>query len=182
MKGVLQIVIPGRELFDEETSMFIESKREVLQLEHSLISISKWESKFCKPFLSNEEKTIEETIEYIKCMTITQNVNPRVYDHLPNEVFNQIKEYINESMTATWFGKKHTPGNREIVTSEVIYYWMIALNIPMECQKWHFNRLITLIRVCSDKSQPPKKRGRREFINDRSALNRARKKELRTKG
>jgi hypothetical protein len=183
MKRVLQIVIPEREWFEECTSTFTESKKETLQLEHSLISISKWESKICKPFLTKEDKTIEETIEYIKSMTITQNVNPRIYEHLPKEVFKQVEEYINAPMTATWFNEeRNTPGNREVITSEIIYYWMVALNIPMECQKWHLNRLLTLIRVCNIKNQPKKRRGRGEFLNDRRALNAARKEQLRTKG
>lgn len=180
---MLYIVIPEKELFDEETSTFVYTKKETLQLEHSLVSLSKWESKWCKPFLSKDPRTTEETIDYIRCMTITQNVNPQVYEYLPEEVFIQIEEYINEKMTATWFSENpNAPKNREVITAEIIYYWMIAHQIPMECQKWHLNRLLTLIRVCNIKSQPPKKQNKREAMSKRSALNQARRARYNTKG
>ena len=180
---MLEITIPTSEYFDETHGCFKSIKGQTIRIEHSLVSISKWESKWHKPFLVNKERTMEEQIDYIRCMTITQNVDPMVYKCLTNENIRQIKEYIDAPMTATYFSKQEKgKNNRELITSELIYYWMIALNIPFECQKWHLNRLITLIRVCEIKNQPPKKRSRREIASSYAALNEARKKQLNTKG
>lgn len=180
---MLVITVPAREQWDEKNNAFIQTSEQKLTLEHSLVSISKWESKWHKPFLSKEPKTFEETIDYIKCMTLTQNVNPNVYFNLTDNNIRSISEYINDSMTATWFASdKNAPKNREIVTSEVIYYWMIALNIPFECQKWHLNRLLTLVRVCNEKNKPPKKVGRSAQLRSNAALNAARRASLGTKG
>ena len=180
---MLILEIPKREFYDAEANLFVDYKKETLQLEHSLVSLSKWESNWCKPFLSTTEKTYEETIDYIKCMTITQNVSPNAYLYLPPEIINQVDEYINKPMTATWFSEpKGQTKSREIVTAELIYYWMIALTIPIECQKWHLNRLLTLIRVCNIKNQPPKKQGRKESLSQRAALNQARRQQHNTKG
>lgn len=180
---MLQIVIPATEQYDELKGEFIYTKEQTLQLEHSLVSLSKWESKWCKPFISKQRKTIEETIDYIKFMTLTRNVDPEVYENLTEENLKQVDEYIEAPMTATWFAKSNsTGGNGEQVTSELIYYWMIALNIPFECQKWHLNRLLTLIKVCNIKNQPPKKMSRREIMSRNSALNAARKQQYNTKG
>ena len=180
---MLRITIPAVELWDERKQEFIITKEQTLQLEHSLVSISKWESKWCKPFLSKQEKTFEETLDYIKCMTITQNVDPEVYNYLTNKNIEEINNYINAPMTATYFSdEKTSKTSREQVTAELIYYWMIALNIPFECQKWHLNRLLTLIKVCSIKNQPPKKRSRKEIMSRNAALNAARRKQLNTKG
>lgn len=180
---MLQIVIPGQEFWDEQKQEFINTKEQVLQLEHSLISLSKWESKWCKVFLSKQEKTQEETIDYIKCMTITPNVDPEVYNHLTRENIKEIEDYIAAPMTATYFSSDNAgKSSREQVTSELIYYWMIALNIPFECQKWHLNRLLTLIKVCNIKNQPPKKMSKREIMSRNAALNAARRQQLNTKG
>lgn len=180
---MLLLEIPEREMFDEKSQLFIIQKKESLQLEHSLVSLSKWESNWCKPFLGKTPKTTEETIDYIKCMTITQNIKDDVYINLPQEAFEKIDRYINMPMTATWFNdNRKEPATRETITTEVIYYWMIALNIPLECQKWHLNRLFTLIRVCNIKNQPPKKQGKREMLANRAALNQARKAQYQTKG
>lgn len=180
---MLQITVPGYEYFDERTNTFGQTKTITLQLEHSLVSLAKWESKWRKPFLGKEEKTIEQCVDYVRCMTITQNVDPLVYNGLTTDMLKTIDEYIESPMTATWFGNE--PGGRvghNAVTAEVIYYWMIALNIPFECQKWHLNRLMTLIRVCNIKSAPQKKRGRQEMLNDRKALNAARRAKSGSKG
>ena len=180
---MLTITIPSMELYDGEKNEFIHTKEYVLQLEHSLVSISKWEAKWCKTFLSKKEKTYEETIDYIKCMTITQNVDPVVYSYLSKENIEQINNYISAPMTATWFSNENNGGmNREQVTSELIYYWMIAMNIPFECQKWHLNRLLTLIRVCNIKNQSPKKMSKSEIMSRNAALNAARRKQLNTRG
>lgn len=180
---MLQITIPEREAFDSATSSFVYMKKEILQLEHSLVSLSKWESKWCKPFIEKTGRTREELIDYIRCMTITQNVNPDIYLFLTNEIVEQVEDYINAKMTATWFNEKDNPPKTgEIITSELIYYWMVALNIPFECQKWHLTRLLTLIRVCNIKSKPPKKLGRKEMLSKRHAMNEARKAKYNTHG
>jgi hypothetical protein len=180
---MLQITIPAVEQWDERKQEFITTKEQTLQLEHSLVSLSKWESKWCKPFLTKQEKTFEETLDYIKCMTITQNVDPEVYNYLTNKNIEEINNYIDAPMTATYFSDDKTvKSSREQITAELIYYWMIALNIPFECQKWHLNRLLTLIKVCNIKNQPPKKRSRTEIMSRNAALNAARRKQLNTKG
>ena len=180
---MLTITIPATELFNDKTQEFLMLKEQTLQLEHSLVSLSKWESKWCKPFLSKEEKTLEETLDYIRCMTITQNIDPDVYNRLSRLNIQQINDYIDAPMTATTFYNDHQKGrNREVITSELIYYWMISLNIPMECQKWHLNRLLTLIRVCNIKNTPPKKMSRREIMSRNAVLNAARRKQIGTTG
>ena len=180
---MLKITIPRREIFDERTETFYVTKEQALQLEHSLVSLSKWESKWHKPFLGKEEKSFEETIDYIRCMTLNQNIDPSVYNLLTNENVKDINNYIDDPMTATTFSNNTSNGNnREIVTSELVYYWMIALNIPFECQKWHLNRLLTLIRVCNIKNQPPKKRSTNEIMRSNAELNAARRKLLNSKG
>ncbi len=180
---MLRITIPAVEQWDEAKQEFIYTKEQTLSLEHSLVSLSKWESKWCKPFLSKQEKNFEETLDYVKCMTITQNVDPEVYNYLTNENIKAINEYIESPMTATYFSdEQNSKTSREQVTAELIYYWMIAFNIPFECQKWHLNRLLTLIKVCSIKNQPPKKRSRKEIMSRNAALNAARRKQLNTKG
>lgn len=180
---MLQITIPARELFDEEKQEFVELKEQTLQLEHSLVSLAKWESKWCKAFLGRSEKTREEIIDYVKCMTITQNVKPEIYDYLTDDNYRQINDYINAPMTATVFSPDNTAkNNRETVTSELIYYWMIALNIPFKCEKWHLNRLLTLVRVCNIKNQPPKKRSKRDIMARNTALNAARRQQLNSRG
>ena len=181
---MLQITIPiSPEGWDEVKQEFVEPKTVVLNLEHSLVSLSKWEAKWNKAFLSKKEMTSEETLDYIKYMTLTQNVDPEVYEHLTVDNIAQIKKYIEAPMTATVISDdKNGKNSREIVTAELIYYWMIALNIPFECQKWHLNRLITLIRVCNIKNQPPKKMSMKDIMSRNAALNAARKKKLNTRG
>lgn len=179
---MLKITIPGREMFNEKTQEFFTTKSYTIQLEHSLVSLSKWESKWNKPFLDKKPKSFEETLDYIQCMTITQNIDPVVYNGLTAENIQTINNYIDAPMTATTFGQKDTKKNSEIVTSELIYYWMIALNIPMECQRWHLNRLLTLIRVCNIKNTPPKKMSRKEINSRNAALNAARRQKLHTTG
>ena len=181
---MLVITVPAIEGFDDEKQEFvILAKEQTLQLEHSLVSLSKWESKWCKAFLSKGEKTLEETIDYIKCMTITQNVNPDVYDRLSRSNIEDINNYIDSPMTATTFHTDTQKGRgSETITSELIYYWMISLNIPMECQKWHLNRLLTLIRVCNVKNAPPKKMNKGDIMRRNAALNAARRKQLNSKG
>lgn len=181
---MLQITIPAvDQCWDEQKQEFVSIKEQKLQLEHSLVSLSKWESKWCKAFLAKQDKTYAETLDYIRCMTITPNVDPQVYNFLTVDNINQINDYIAAPMTATVFSEDNSGrNNREVITSELIYYWMIALNIPFECQKWHLNRLLTLIRVCNIKNTPPKKRSKNEIMSRNAALNAARRKQLGTKG
>ena len=183
---MLRIVVPSLELFDEEKSEFVHLKEQVLQLEHSLVSLSKWESKWKKPFLGKDEKTTEETIDYIRCMTITQNVDPSVYLRLTSENIEKINAYINDPMTATTFSRRGPQRtkrlNREVVTSELVYYWMVFYNIPPEYQKWHLNRLLTLIQICTIKNEKQKPRSKKEIMSENAALNAARRKQLGTKG
>lgn len=180
---MLRLVIPSRELWDGRKSQFVYTKEQTLQLEHSLISISKWESKWQKAFLSRKEKTQEESIDYIRCMLITPNVDSHVISTLSSQSIEVINEYISAPMTATYFREdKSERGSREVVTAELIYYWMISLNIPFECQKWHLNRLLALIRTCSIKNSPPKKRSTKEIMSQNAALNAARRKQLNTRG
>lgn len=186
---MLQVVIPSTELYDETKEEFIQVKGQVLQLEHSLVSISKWEAKWKKAFLTKDQKTNEEILDYIRCMTLTQNVNPIVYSVIPRSVFEQIFAYIEDPMSATIITDLKTPGapkkKSEIITSELIYYWMVALQIPFECQKWHLNRLMTLIRICEIKNTPPDKRkkmSRSEIFARNSELNAARRAAMGTKG
>ena len=169
------------DLWDERNQQFLSIKETTIQLEHSLLSISIWESKWNKSFINTKDKTEEELIDYIKCMTITKNVDPNVYVCLTAENIQEIVNYINAPMTATNI-RDAGKSSREIVTSELIYYWMISLNIPVKFEKWHLNRLITLIKVCSIKNQPPKKMSRGEIMQRNAELNAARKKRLNTKG
>lgn len=180
---MLQLLIPETELFNEDDNTFIQVKEQKLRLEHSLVSLSKWESKWHKPFLTKKPKTQEETLDYIKCMTITQNVKDEVYLCLNNDHVALINSYIENPMTATTVrDDKRNQINNEQITAELIYYWMIALNIPFECQKWHLNKLITLVKVCNVKNQPPKKMSKGDIMSRNRALNAARRKQLNTKG
>ena len=179
---MLEINIPESEIFIENSNEFRTIKSQVLVLEHSLISLAKWESKWCKPFLGKEEKTTEELFDYIKCMTINQNVDPIIYNFLSSDDIKRINEYISAPMTATTFNNSKKTTSREVITAEIIYYWMVSFNIPFECQKWHLNRLLTLINVCGIKNQPPKKMSRRELATRNAALNAARRKQLGTSG
>lgn len=156
---MLKLVIKNEECFDEASQEFFYRWKDdvVLNLEHSLLSLSKWESIWHKPFLTEEQRTNEETISYIQCMTITQNVDPEVYKHIDNEHIKAVNDYISDTMTATWFSDDKRGGTgknkKEILTAELIYYYMIQAQIPFECQKWHLNRLLTLIRVCGIKNE-----------------------------
>jgi hypothetical protein len=179
---MLQVVIPESEFYNEAEDLFITTKEQVIQLEHSLVSLSKWESKWKKPFISKERHTFEETIDYIRCMTMTQNVNPLCYNGITDEIVTIVDAYIDDSMTATWFNKKNRRPSSEAVTAEIIYYWMISLDIPFECQKWHLNRLLTLIQVCNVKNGPENKMGKKELMSRNRSLNAARKQGLHTSG
>lgn len=177
---MLEIVIPEAEHFNEKTNEFFKTKSQTIKLEHSLVSVSKWESKWHVSFL-NSDKTPDEIIDYIRCMSINPISEETLYS-LTQENLDDIESYIQDSMTATTI--KDIPGkhSNEVVTSELIYYWMVALEIPFECEKWHLNRLLTLIKVCNIKNQPSKKMSRRDIYNQNRALNAARRKKFHTKG
>lgn len=181
---MLHITIPAGEAYNERTNEFISVKEQTLALEHSLVSISKWEAKWRKPFLGTESKTRAEMIDYIRCMTLTQNVDPDVYNFITPQNIEEISTYIEAPMTATWFNEREGRGkhNNEIVTSEIIYYWMVSFNIPVEFQKWHLNRLLTLIKVCSLKNEPQKKMSKREILDRNKAINKARRESMHTSG
>ena len=171
----ITIHIPAKDLFNEETQRFINVKETKLVMEHSLLSISKWEAKYKKPFLVERAlDTTEKILYYFECMTISpQNADPNIYLCLTQENLNEIMAYINDPMTATWFSEdknKKKKLNKEIMTSEVIYWEMIALEIPIEFQKWHINRLMTLIRVCNAKNNP-EKMSKKDLAAENAAIN-----------
>lgn len=180
---MLTITVPATESFDPVTETFFTTKEQKLVLEHSLLSISKWEAKWGKPFFAKDEKkTIEESRDYIRCMTITQNVDPTIYYALSEENYNDILAYMENPMTATWFRSSDKPPGREVITAEVIYYYMVALQIPFSCEKWHFNKLMTLIRVVNEKNKPPKKMSKQAIMSKNKALNAARRQRLHSTG
>lgn len=180
---MLTIVVPGVEMYDEQTEEFITVADVTLDLEHSLVSLSKWESIYEKPFLGKTEKTTEEALGYIKLMTLTPDVPDGVYNKLSEENIKAINAYIDSKMTATWFSEAPgAPSTRDVITAELIYYWMITFQIPFECENWHLNRLFTLIRVCNIKQAKPKKMSRSEMAARNRELNAQRRQQLGTKG
>ena len=181
---MLHIKIPEQEFYDEQREEFITVKAQTLTMEHSLISLSKWEAKWKKPYLSKEDKTKEEIFDYFKCMTVGPTPEDYVYRALSRENLEQIAEYIRDPMTATTIYEYEKPSSsRETVTSEIIYYWMIAQQIPTEYEKWHLNRLLTLIKVCAIKNNPnQKKMSRQAIAKQNRAINAARKKKYKTRG
>lgn len=179
---MLPITIPAREateLWDEQNETFIPvpaMKEQKLQLEHSLIALSKWESKWCKPFFDSKELTPEETIDYIKCMTINSNVDQRAYKYIDQLTMKKIMNYVYAPMTASSVPDEKGKNTGERITSELIYYWMVACGIPFECEKWHLNRLIMLIRICNFKNRDPKKMSANELRSKYASINAARRK------
>lgn len=182
---MIRILLPEKELYDEVNNKFVYLPSRELILEHSLVSISKWESKWHKSFLNTDNKSFDEVMDYIKCMCVEELEDENDLYRLSEENVSDINAYIQDSMTATTFSdfsdNKNTK-SREIITSEIIYYWMIANNIPFECQYWHLNKLLTLIKVCSIKNSPEKKMSTSEILSRNKALNAARRKKMNSKG
>lgn len=180
---MLTIEVVLAESIDDETSKFIVDQSFTLTMEHSLFSLAKWESHFEKPFLGATEKTSEEAFWYLEAMITTPEVPPLVFQKLSESNMADINRYIDAKMTATFFtDRENAKHSRELITAEIIYYWMISLNIPFECQHWHLNRLLTLIRVCNQKNAPPKKMGAKALASRNRSLNAQRKKALGTTG
>lgn len=181
---MLSVVIPAGEFYSEETGEFFTTKETVLRLEHSLLSISKWESEWKKPFLDRtKDKTYEESISYIKCMTLSQNVDPNVYYAISPKLMSEINDYIADTRSATTINNRGPmSADKSVVTSELVYYWMAANNIPIECQKWHFSRLYMLLQIFSIKQGKEQKMSRHDVMAQNRALNAARKKAMKTKG
>jgi hypothetical protein len=180
---MLTIIVLGVEMFDEQSQEFVTRDDVTLELEHSLVSLSKWESIHEKPFLGKVEKTTEEVRDYIKAMTLTPNVPEEIFLKLSEENISDINTYIEAKMTATWFSEPPgAPGSRDVITAELIYYWMTTFSIPFECERWHLNRLFTLIRVCSIKQSKPQKMSRSEIASRNRELNAQRRAQLGTKG
>lgn len=180
---MIKITIPDQEIWNNNTNTFSILKGATICLEHSLVSISKWESKHHKPFLSKDQKTKEEIIDYIKCMTLTQNINDDVYSIITNKNIEEVTKYIEDPMTATVISNNNNSHkNSQKITSELIYYWLVAYQIPFECQKWNLNRLFVLINICNEKNKPPKKYSKKELMSRNAALNEARRKKLGTSG
>jgi hypothetical protein len=180
---MLKIVVGAVEAYDESTDEIIMVDGTELELEHSLVSLSKWESEFEEPFLGQKEKTTEQVIAYIKAMTLTPDVPDEVYLELSEENFQNINEYLDAKMSATWFSEQPgAPKSKEVITAELIYYWMVVFQIPFECETWHLNRLFTLIRICNVKQSKPEKMPRAEIAQRNRELNAQRKKQLGTRG
>jgi hypothetical protein len=180
---MLTITVPGVESYDEKLGQFVTVGDVTLELEHSLISLSKWESEFEKPFLGKGEKTTEEVLAYVGCMILTPNPPGDILQNLSKENLEAINTYIDRKMTATWFSEQPgAPKSREVITSELVYYWMTVFQIPFECETWHLNRLFTLIRICNIKQSKPKKMSRSEIAARNRELNAQRKAQLGTRG
>ena len=179
----LTIIVPKREFYDSKSNRFITIEKQKLVLEHSLLSISKWEMKWHKAYLSMESKTEEQNFDYIRCMCLTEPSDPNVFLALTADNVQAIADYISNPMTATTFNNRNKKPSREIITNELIYYWMTEFNIPFDpCQKWHLNRLMTLIEVAAIKNQPSKKMSKKDILSQNAALNAARRAKYGTRG
>lgn len=183
MVGALEIDVPGVELFDEENCKFIQLKPQHLTLMHSLLSVSKWEAKWKTSFFEKEEKSAEEALDYVRCMTLEQNVDPLIYYQLTEAQMIQIRDYIKDPMSAWTLSKQKSGGRKKILTSDRIYSWMAALNIPFkECEKWHLNRLFALIDAANEENTPPKMMSKEEIYAENRRINAANRAKFKSKG
>lgn len=180
----LELHINGMRSLNERTNEIVDVPDVDITLEHSLWTISKWEAKYHKSFLDSKDKTNAEMKDYISMMIVTPNVPKYIVNFLTSKDLDRINDYIKDPMTATTFREdpNQSSYHSERVTSELIYYWMIASNIPASFEHWHISRLLTLIRVCSVKNSPPKKRSARDIMASNAALNAQRRKALNSRG
>lgn len=180
---MLKITIEAEEFFNEETSNFFTAPGAQLELEHSLVSLSKWEAIHQKPFLSGGEKTPEELLSYVMLMVLDEYVDTSVLQRAGPKVMTDIQQYIDSTQSATTFGNlPKSPSTGETITSELIYYWMVAFNIPFVCETWHLNRLFALIRICNIKNSKPQKISKQEQAQQYRDLNAARRAKTGSKG
>lgn len=182
---MLRVSVPEQFLWDEEKEEFLKIPGSNLLLEHSLIAVAEWEGKWHKPFLGDNDKTDEELKDYIRCMTINKDVDPLVYQYLPSYIMDDIFKYADDPMTATRINNIKKEGyarKKETITAEIIYYWMITLNVPIKFERWHLNRLITLIRVINIKNAPPTKMSKRDILARNAKINAQRRSQLKTRG
>lgn len=178
---MLELFLQAAEGWDQKREEFVYLSEKTIRMEHSLYSISKWESKWKKSFVSSKDKTVEETFDYYKCMAL-EDVDDAYYDFLTNDDIQKINDYIMDPMTATTIKTANNRPSREIITAEIVYYWMVTLEIPFECQYWHFNKLMALIQVCNIKNQPPKKMTKGQTMAQNRSLNAARRAASRSRG
>ena len=181
---MLRLLIPKREYWDPIREKFITIPEVKVELEHSLNALSKWESKWHIPFHSDKPKTNEQNIDYVRCMCLDANVDPNVFNYLTEQNVNDISDYIQDSSTATWFSETKKTGRKDVITAEIIYYWMTVYNIPSEYEYWHLNKLLTLLRVCAEKNNTDAngKKMNKMTASQRQKLNAARKKKYHTRG
>lgn len=179
---MLKITVGDKEVYDESIQEFKAQGGVVLELEHSLVSLSKWESEFEKPFLTNDPKSGLEIIGYVRAMCLRPDIQETVFQKLSGENFQEINSYIDSKMSATWFNEKQSERSREVVTSELIYYWMTVYRIPFTCETWHLNRLFTLIRICNVKQDKPKPMTRAEQASEQRRINAERRARFNSTG
>jgi len=180
---MLKLIIPQEESFDEATNRFVVTKATILEFEHSLASLSKWESTFERPFLSNDKKSSEEVIAYVEMMLLTPDVSVETLESLTQVHYDKINQYISSKQTATTINEVRKGGRGgEVITAEIIYYWMVSMGIPFECQYWHLNRLLMLIKVINRKNEPSRKLGRNEAARKQRELNEQRRAQFNTRG
>ena len=178
---MLRIVIDGEEEWDSENEEFVYPNRVVIKLEHSLVSLSKWESRFEKPFLSEDSKTTEELAGYVECMILDTDEPEKFVSMLTQEHVDRIQTYIDSKQTATWFNEKPSAPNRQVITNEVIYYWLFSAGLDISCQHWHLNRLFTQLRVHSAHNEKANNGGKKKRLTSDDARNRAAENERRRK-
>ena len=179
---MLKFNLPSIEFYDERTNRFFDKPSVDVRLEHSLASLSKWEQKYKKPFLGSAPKTLEESRGYVVCMSLDENFTEQDYYRLSSEQIQQVQDYITDQRTATTINRRKTGPSREVITAEVIYYWMVSLMIPFEAENWHLSKLLMLIEVCAVKNQPKKKMSRSEALSRQRALNAQRRSSMGTSG